>query len=142
MRNITKCSLILVATGLLSGAQAGESDRILNLREIEPRTFTVASNRLFITVTGRPPHILTFTNLSPVPLRRRDPPGAPKKVQVTYGKDFVGRADVWVPRPTPKAPVTTMYVTFETGEHAAAAAQALRLRDATPTPLLKQKNRR
>jgi hypothetical protein len=123
-------------------AYAGERARILNLKVIEPRSFTVASNRMFITVTGRPPHVLTFTNLAPVPLRRRNLPDPSSMVQVTYGKDLVGRADVWVPRPSPNAPVTTLYLTFETGEQANGAAKALRLRDAPPTPLQRQKDSR
>ena len=54
MRTLRKFSLVLVVASFLSATHAAESDRILNLKGINPLTLSVVSNQLFITVTGRP----------------------------------------------------------------------------------------
>jgi len=138
MRTLRKFSLILLVASFLSATHAAEPDRILNLKGINPLTLSVVSNQLFITVTGRPPHILTFTNLAAIPLRRGEPPDPSKMVQITYGKDLVGRANVLVRSPGAKSSVTFIDLRFETGEQATAAAQALRPRNTTPEPLRKK----
>src|SRR5262245_58639686 len=105
MRTVTKCSLVLVVASFVSATHAAESDHVLNLKGINPLTLSVASNRLFITVTGMPPHILTFTNLAAGTLRLRKTPDPSKMVQITYDKDLVGRANVLVPPPAAKSSV-------------------------------------
>jgi len=137
MRTLRKYSLILMVASFLHATHAAESDRVLNLKGINPLTLSVSSNQLFITVTGRPPHILTFTNLAAIPLRRGGVPDPSKMVQITYDKDLVGRANVLVPRPAAKSSVVFVDLRFETGEQATAAARALRPRNATPEPLHK-----
>ncbi len=139
MSTVFKYCLIALSVLWLRVVHAGEQPRIFNLREIEPRAVAVAGKQVSLMVTGRPPNILTFTNLAPSSLKRRDDPD-PKRFQVTYGKDLVGFARVLVSRPNPKAAVTCVSLTFETEEQATAAGKALRPRDATPSPLRRQKD--
>lgn len=139
MSTFIKCWLVALSVASVLSAPAAEQPPILDLREIKALAITVAGKQVSIMVTGQPPHLLTFTNFGPTQLKHRDDPD-PNRVRVTYGKDLVGFAHVRadVSRPVPRTVVTSLSLIFETEEQAAAAAKALRARDAAPSPLRKR----
>src|SRR6266850_4319796 len=138
MHRILKYCLF-ATVGCLS-ASAPAAERVLNLKEIDALAVVVTSNRVLAVVKGAAPHILDFTNSAPRALIRRDQPALSKKVQITYGRDIVGFANVRIRDRNSKA--TTMVsidLTFETAEQAAAAALALQPAKRAPSPIQKRK---
>lgn len=141
MRLVLKCWLIAFSFLSSGTVRAWEAQRILDLKEIFPVEITVQGKRVLLVVTGAPPHILTFTNLAPSSLKRPNEAGA-GGVQVTYGKDWVGLARVLVARANPGVAITSVSLTFDTEDQAAATVKALRPRDRTPSPPRRKKDGR
>ncbi len=139
MNSVLRSCLVGLSVISLTAARAGEQPRIFDLREVAPRAITVAGKRVLLVLTGEPPHILTFTNLAPSNLKRRDEPDR-NRIQVTYGKDVVGFARVLISHSDRKAAATRVTLAFETVEQAAAAGKALGSRDAPPSPLRRRKD--
>jgi hypothetical protein len=139
---------LLLSAALAASAQMRESDRTLNLKGLETAFARAIDTRLFLSLTNPPPAILSLTNTVPTPLKRRNPTDSRRGIQVLLGKDVIGWAEVTsysqstVPtRPKePEITSTSLALTFEKDEQAARAAEALRLANVGPKPLLKSRD--
>jgi len=140
MHRILKYCLF-ATVGCLS-ASAPAAERVLNLKEIAAHAVLVTSNRALAVLTAAAPHVLDFTNSAPRALVRWDQPAQSKKVQITYGRDIVGFANVRIPDRNPKATMVSIDLTFEAAEQAAAAALALQPAKRAPSPIQKRKGDR
>ncbi len=140
MHRILQYCLFATVGGLSAPAPAAEG--VLNLREIEALAVVVTSNQVLVVVAGPAPYVLGFTNSAPVALVRRDQQAPSKKVQVTYGRDIVGLAEVRIPDRNPKATLVSIDLTFGTAEQAAAAGLALQPSKRAPSPIQKRKGDR
>lgn len=140
----TTIGCVLVAICLMAHAQVREPERVLNLKNVHPLFASASGKSLLLGFTNQPPELLQLIKPEPTPLRKRDTSRGKRKIQVLLGRDLIGFAEISDvsrdPLPTtrtnaPKVHLTSVFLTFETAEQAAKAAEALRLPDATPIPL-------
>jgi hypothetical protein len=144
------CLVPLVAAATVT-VRSSEPDRILNLKDLTPRFARASGKGLHLNITNPPPALLALTKPEPAPLRKRDSFQRGRKIQVLFGKDVIGFAEVVGVSRGPlsatgtnaaKTMLTSVVLKFDTEEQAAKAAEALRLPELTPKPLPRPKTER
>jgi hypothetical protein len=142
----TPICCVLVSISCMANAQVGEPERVLNLKNLQLLFVRASGKNLFLGVTNQPPELSALIKSEPTPLRKRDTSLRERKIKVLLGRDLIGFAEIsnasHGPLPTastntPTIRLTTVFLTFDTEEQAAKAAEALRLPDAIPKPLEK-----
>jgi hypothetical protein len=148
MKATTICC-VLVATASMAQAQVRELERVLNLKNLQPLFARASGKNLFLGVTNQPLELLRLIKPEPMPLRKRDTSRRERKIQVLLGRDLIGFAEMSdasrgsLPTSSTNAPkirLTSVFLTFDTAEQAAKAAEALRLPDVQPNPLKPEKS--
>jgi len=140
--NTVKAFGVLVLFAATLAAQVRESERILDLQDLQPLFAQARDKSLFLGVTNQPPELLRL--MRPTPLKKRGTSRGERKIHVHLGRDLIGFAEISEasrgPLPTtstnaPKIHLMSVFLTFETAEQAAKAAEALRLPGVQPQPL-------
>ena len=127
-------------------AQLGESERTLNLKDLQPLFTHASGKRLLLGVaTNQVCVFLTVINPAGTLLKKREPSQREPKVQILLGKDVLGFAEVSLNsmpagRKVSKIKSVDFVLTFETDQQAAKTAEALRLPAVTPQPIQSRKN--
>ncbi|PYJ59839.1 MAG: hypothetical protein DME24_11615 [Verrucomicrobia bacterium] len=127
-------------------AQLRESERTLNLKSLQRAFAHATGKRLLLGVTTNHVYqLLSLINWEPSPVKKLDSFNRQRKVQIVFGKDLLGFAEVSLASGSaahkpPKIKLVYFALAFETEVQAARAAEALRLPAVTPQPIQSRKN--
>lgn len=141
----TMICTVLFMVASMGKAQSGEAERTLNLNGMHPLSAQATGPMLILSFTNEPPELFDWIKPKLTPLKRREVVEKGRRVQVVFGKDILGVAEVWgvskgaVRTGSTGANVqsTGVRLFFESEEQAAMAAWVLRPSDAPLKPLKK-----
>jgi len=120
-------------------AESGEAPHSLNLRDFHSKFALAGGKILALSVTNQPKEIDHLVKPQPERLRRPDLPTNPPKIQVYFGRDLVGVAELSGLSSSraakPSERLTKVQLTFASPEQATRAAELMRLPNVAATPL-------
>src|SRR5688572_24387749 len=91
---------LVLASGLSASAQLGQTDQTINLKGLWPLSASAHGTRLILAFTNSPSELLSVLKRELTPLRKRDSLALRRKVEVRFGADILGDAELsqsWQP---------------------------------------------